>query len=539
MSIPSQFPAVVATARNNALQALALQPGQVIEGKVLGPAPGGGTQVQIGEQVLNLALPMTAKPGTVLQFEVQTATAGQVRLVIQPQGTQPGSGVVSPVLPPTEIFVSQAALAVPAGAAGVPTPTPQIPAFGGAQPGAVPTLQSGSVPTAVTQPVAGAVVGAPPAAVASTVPLAAAGQTVPLVTAYVQTGAVAAAAQPAVGAPIGVAAPTAAVPVAAVGGNAVPQSGVGVAPPTLGQAVVPPPSTPQAALAQIVQTAVQRQDSAATLMTALTAIVGKVALPEQVMRAAQQVLAGRVPLDSGGLDGAKLQQAVLRSGVFLEAGLARGNAPVAGDMKGSLLALRQTLVNWLGQQAPIGQAAIVPPPLPGSQPRARQASAGFANPPIAPEEAGKVLLDRTEATLARVRLHQSAALPDPAGKARPDISLDLPVLIGNYQTLLHLQVNRDGHNGAETVEQRGWQMRFAINMPELGEVGAQVSLRGGATGVMLWASEPDTADALQGELAELKLALGEAGLKLGAILVRRGEPVETAARPGHFVDARS
>ena len=532
MSIPSQFPAVVATARNNALQALALQPGQVIEGKVLGPAPGGGTQVQIGEQVLNLALPVSAKPGTVLQFEVQTATAGQVRLVIQPQGTQPGSGAVQPVPqavlpPPTEIFVSQAALAVPAGA--VPTAT-------GTPPGAVSPPQVGGTPMPVSQ--AGAGAGTPNAPVMTVAPLAqGAGQAVPVVTAYVQTGAVVAAPQPAVGAPIAVTAPLAAVPTAAVGGNAVPQPGVSVVPSV--QTTAPVPATPQAALTQMVQTAVQRQDSAATLMTALTAIVGKVALPEQVMRAAQQVLAGRVSLEPSGLDGAKLQQAVLRSGVFLEAGLARGTAPVAGDMKGSLLTLRQTLVNWLGPQAPISQAAIVPPPLPGSQPRARQATAGMANPPTAPEEAGKVLLDRTEATLARVRLHQSAGLPDPVGRARADISLDLPVLIGNYQTLLHLQVNRDGQSTAEHAEERGWQMRFAINMPELGEVGAQVSLRGGATGVMLWASEPETAEALQGELSDLKLALGEAGLKLGAVLVRRGEPAEPAARPGHFVDARS
>lgn len=533
MSIPSQFPAVVATARNSALQALALQPGQVIEGKVLGPAPGGGTQVQIGEQVLNLALPVTTKPGTVLQFEVQTATAGQVRLVIQPQPGVIAQPVVVPSTPPpTEIFVSQAAFATAA------TSQPSVPSV--AQP--VPT-GGGVVPTQAGQPAvaSGAGTGAPVAQVvaAGAVPSTpAVGQAAPVVSAYVQAGAVVPAAPTAAGAAV-IAAPVAAAPVAPVAGNGVQQAVVTAAPSAAAASVAAPvPMTPQAALTQMVQASVQRQDSAATLMTALSAIVGKVALPEQVMRAAQQVLAGRVSLDSS-VDGAKLQQAVLRSGVFLEAGLAKGNAPVAGDMKGSLLALRQTLVNWLGQQPPVSQAPIVPPPLPGMQPRARQAMGGLTALSGAPEEAGKVLLDRTEATLARVRLHQSAALPDPAGKARPDISLDLPVLIGNYQTLLHLQVSRDGQGSAEHAEERGWQMRFAINMPDLGEVGAQVSLRGGATGVMLWASEPETAEALQGELAELKLALGEAGLKLGAVMVRRGEPAEPVARPGHFVDARS
>lgn len=533
MSIPSQFPAVVATARNNALQALALQPGQVIEGKVLGPAPGGGTQVQIGEQVLNLALPVTAQPGTILQFEVQTATAGQVRLVIQPQPGVIVQPIVVPSPPPlTEIFVSQAALATAA------TPQPSAPNVTQMAP------NGGAAPAQIAQAVvlsgAGASVAQVGAAGAAPLPQGA-GQAVPVVSAYVQAGAAVPAAAPSVAGAVVVAAPVAAVPVAPVAGNGVSHGAVATVPasavpvPTTAAA----PTTPQAALAQMVQASVQRQDSAATLMTALTAIVGKVALPEQVMRAAQQVLAGRVSLDSGGLDGMKLLQAVLRSGVFLEAGLAKGSAPVAGDMKGSLLALRQTLVNWLGQQPPVSQAPIVPPPLPGMQPRARQTMGGLAALPGTPEEVGKVLLDRTEASLARVRLHQSAALPDPAGKARADVSLDLPVIIGNYQTLLQLQVSRDGQGSADHTEERGWQMRFAINMPDLGEVGAQVSLRGGATGVMLWASEPETAEALQGELSDLKLALGEAGLKLGAVLVRRGEPAEPAARPGHFVDARS
>lgn len=533
MSIPSQFPAVVATARNNALQALALQPGQVIEGKVLGPAPGGGTQVQIGEQVLNLSLPVSAKPGTVLQLEVQTATAGQVRLVIQPQPAQPGVSV-PPVVgarmpPPTEIFVSQAALA---------SATPPQP---NAQSASQPVPNGGGAPAQVAQPAVTSGAGVPvaQAGAAGALPQGA-GQTAPVVAAYAQAGAAVPAAAPSTAGAAALTAPMATAAVTPVAANGVQQAVVTTAPAGAAPvpATAPAPTTPQAALTQMVQASVQRQDSAATLMTALTAIVGKVALPEQVMRAAQQVLAGRVTLD-GGVDGTKLQQAVLRSGVFLEAGLAKGIAPAVGDMKGSLLALRQTLVNWLGQQPPVSQAPIVPPPLPGMQPRARQSMGGLAALPGTPEEAGKVLLDRTEATLARVRLHQSAALPDPAGKARPDISLDLPVLIGNYQTLLHLQVSRDGQGTAEHAEERGWQMRFAINMPDLGEVGAQVSLRGGATGVMLWASEPETAKALQVELAELKLALGEAGLKLGAVVVRRGEPAEPVARPGHFVDARS
>ena len=82
MSIPSQFPQIVAAARGTALQALALQAGQSIEGKVIGPAPNGGTQVQIAGQSLNLILPLATKAGDILKFDVQGSGA-QLRLAIQ------------------------------------------------------------------------------------------------------------------------------------------------------------------------------------------------------------------------------------------------------------------------------------------------------------------------------------------------------------------------------------------------------------------------------------------------------------------------
>ena len=290
----------------------------------------------------------------------------------------------------------------------------------------------------------------------------------------------------------------------------------------------------------MVQAALPRQDSITSLTVALTGIAGRVALPEPVARAVQQVLAGRVTIDGGKLDGAELQKAVLRSGVFQEANLTRSGAPPLtpqADMKSTLLALRQTLTTWLGQQAPLTPASQIPPPIRGHVPRARASEVSSIDPRAAPEEVGKQLLERTEAALSRVRLHQSASLPDLAARTA-DWSMDLPVLVGQHQALLHLQIHRDEHNGSETPAERGWQMRFAINLPGMGEVGAQVSLRGGATGVMLWATERATSEALEAEAASLRDSLAAAGLKPGAVLVRHGEPPAPAPAPsGHFVDA--
>ncbi|UXN69571.1 flagellar hook-length control protein FliK [Devosia neptuniae] len=552
MPISSQFPTLVAAARNSALEALALQPGQVIAAKVLGPAPNGGTQVQIGDQMLNLVLPIPTKPGMVLQLEVQ-GSGSQQRLALQPlpAPVQPGTIPAAPLpvqvsiplptiavpttLPPTTLPAVSVPIA-PVAAAPIPAPTlpgsaPQAappPAFVPPQ-GAVPLA-----PVATTTPQQPAVVAQPqgqvppslvsPPAVANLLPISSPTPTIQ----QAPTTLVA----PAVPAPA----------IAPVTAKPTPQPAIS-SPAT--NAPIPaspapqPPTTPQAALAQMVQTSAQRQGSVAALTAAVTAIAGKVALPEPVARAAQQVLAGRLSLNAP-LNGATLQKAVLSSGIFQESALAAGRVPDQTDMKSALLTLRQTLTNWLGQQAAPIAAAMMAPPVRGGVLRARSAhEPSGIDPAATSEEAGKMLLERTDAALSRMRLHQHASLPDPTGKPGGDWSLDLPVLIGNHQTLLQMQIHRDGKGNAEQDGERGWQMRFALNLPALGEVGAHVSLRGEATGVMLWASEPETAVMLESELPQLRGALAATGLQPGAIIVRRGEPSAAPAPSGHFLDAQT
>ena len=292
----------------------------------------------------------------------------------------------------------------------------------------------------------------------------------------------------------------------------------------------------------MVHTALPRQGSVTALTSALVSIAGKVALPEPVARAAQQVLAGRLAVDTPRLDGTTLQAAIQRSGVFHEAALAQGRVPLAQtDMKSALLALRQTLTSWLGQQAPVNPVAPIPPPMRGSTPRARTGEPLPVDTNAPAEQIGKQLLERTESALARLRLHQHASLPEPAAKTA-DWSMDLPVTIGTQQTLLQIQIHRDQQGEAEAAGERGWQMRFAISLPDMGEVGAQVTLRAGTTGVMLWATEPTASAALEHEIASLRDTLAGAGLRLGAIIVRHGEPpvpAAAAAASGRFVDARS
>ncbi len=292
----------------------------------------------------------------------------------------------------------------------------------------------------------------------------------------------------------------------------------------------------------MVQAALPRQNSIASLTAALTAVAGKVALPEPVIRAAQQVLANRVVLDGGKLNGAALQKAVLGSGIFQEAALGDATArlPTAQtDMKSALLGLRQSLATWLGQQGALAAVAQPPPPLRGQVPRAKGPLPAPVDPASGSESVGKQLLDRTDAALSRMRLHQHASLPDPATR-NADWSLDLPVVISGQQTLLQMQIHRDEHGASEDQNERGWQMRFAMNVPDMGEVGAQVTLRGRTTGVMLWAADAETSAALESEINALRDTLASVGLQPGSVIVRHGAPQTPAPGPsGHFVDARS
>ncbi|MBS3848594.1 flagellar hook-length control protein FliK [Devosia sp. BSSL-BM10] len=574
MIIPNQLPQIVTAARGGALQALALQAGQVLDGRVLGPAPNGGTQVQIEGKLLNLVLPQAAKAGDTLRFEVQGSGA-QVRLALQvaagkqalpaPIANAPTPASAQPAGPAPASATAQPPAGAPQTAASSPPPAASTPPGQATQPAATAPASPPAAATASAPTAAPAGISVPQSAPATTPAAPAASQTTPTAATSAGTPAPAAtgtappaAAPIAAGSirpasPYAASTPTSPTANAATSGPATAAASaarvttatpvVNTTPTATPAAAPNMPSTPQAALAQMVQAALPQQNSIASLTAALTNIAGKVALPEPVARAAQQVLANQVNLDGGKLNGAALQKAFMNSGTFQEAGLARPGAPLLApqaDMKAAMLALRQTLTTWLGQQTPlVAPVSQISPPLRGQIPRVKALEIQPVDPAEGAETVGKHLLERTESALSRVRLHQHASLPDPTIKGA-DWSVDLPVVIGGQQTLLQLAIHRDEHSASEEASERGWQMRFAINLLGLGEVGAQVSLRGSATGVMLWAEERSTSQALEADINTLRDTLVEAGLEPGAVIVRHGAPPAPPkpASAGHIVDSR-
>ncbi|OAF06506.1 flagellar hook-length control protein FliK [Bradyrhizobium neotropicale] len=112
------------------------------------------------------------------------------------------------------------------------------------------------------------------------------------------------------------------------------------------------PLTPaeQVAVTMASAEAVTKQGSQAPLFADLAAIVTGRNLPAGLKQAVLDVLAQQTPLNAQ-LDGADIESAFQKSGLFLEASLAAGATPSSGampDLKAALLVLRQTLVATSG-----------------------------------------------------------------------------------------------------------------------------------------------------------------------------------------------
>jgi len=300
------------------------------------------------------------------------------------------------------------------------------------------------------------------------------------------------------------------------------------------------PGPQAAALAQMVQQALPGQGSIGALTGMLAAAVSRAGLPEPVLKAARQILDNQLTTRNGRIDAGALKSALRGSGIFQEARLAEGSPAAAGtDTKSGLLAMRQGLAQWLGNQPQIAQIAQIAPPLRHVLPRAKLPELPPLDLPDETEDFGRLLLERTESALSRLRLHQHASLPEAQRGNESQWNMELPLAVGQHQAVLQLQIHHDGGGDANHPEDRGWQVRFAVNLPDLGEVGAQVSLRGQTTGIMLWADRDETARAFSDNIEQLRASLEAVGLKPGALVVRHGVPGETQApaSSGHFLDA--
>lgn len=282
-------------------------------------------------------------------------------------------------------------------------------------------------------------------------------------------------------------------------------------------------------------------------------LAGKLAadqsVPAQVRAAAEQVLALRLPLEKG-VSADAIRQATLASGLLHEAKLVQllpGATPLL-DMKGALLLLRNVLQSWLGTEqsgtANAGQAGKgAPPPLPGAPADAATTTA---------KDLARALLAQSDATLARIRVGQVAALPDRAdssGHAQAargdsvDLNFQIPLSDGGRNLVAQFQIERDG-TGAEAEEAPAWRVRFYLDFDPIGATHTLVALRGKRIDIKLRSERRETSTLFQHNEDVLVQMLEDAGLEVENVDFSTGpvqQPLPGAGQAGspHMVDRRT
>lgn len=214
--------------------------------------------------------------------------------------------------------------------------------------------------------------------------------------------------------------------------------------------------------------------------------------------------------------GEGLREAIARSGLFLEAGLAglQDRAPAQDDWKGALLRLA-ALLDRRPPAPPPDNGDTAPPLLqrgPQAQPRARLPAAG--------DDAGP-LLDRLQgdvrAALARIEVAQleSATAPLPAWM------IEIPLHGEDGRDVLQLQLEYAADTGDGN---RGWNLGFALALPALGAVQGELQLREPRLSVRLWAAKADTVQRLERQFNALRQRLATCGLLLDQLSCQLGLP---------------
>lgn len=342
------------------------------------------------------------------------------------------------------------------------------------------------------------------------------------------------------------------------------------------------PASPRAVAGPLLGAALGRQDSLAPLFANLAGLAqGSVALtlPKPLMALVDQILAQRLPAaaEARPVTAEALKAAVARSGVFLEARQAAGEAPTPQtDLKAALQNLRD-LLRPAVEGAPTarlplpGEASNEAQPQPGrpamrSTPEQDAAASTPAKARPAPPRDGlltpqpaaepsltsaarpatiaQALFGQAEAALDRIALAQYASLPQEAARLdqQPPARwlTEIPLALPNGTAVLPLEIERDPpQSSSATPDAPLWRVRFALDVEPLGALQGVVTLQGRAIGVSFWAEREDTSRLLRQATPDLETSLLRSRFDSAEFEVFTGHPQQAKAAAGQFLDRRS
>ena len=343
--------------------------------------------------------------------------------------------------------------------------------------------------------------------------------------------------------------------------------------PTPGIQPPPVPASPRAIAGPLLGAAIARQDSLAPLFANLGGLAqGSVALvlPKPLLALVDQILAQRLPVESKPLTGEALRKAVARSGLFLEARQANGEArPPQADLKAGLQALRDLLRPAIQPLAAGDQRSVEGEPAqtrpaaspgqnastaPATDPRPAMPRPGLLTPQPVQEPSltpasrpaiiAQTLFEQAEAGLDRITLAQYASLPPEAARGETQAPTrwlaEIPLALNNGTAMLPLEIERDPPQpGTATTEAPIWRVRFGLDAEPLGALQGLVTLQGRAISVSFWAEREETSRLLRQAGPDLEASLVQARFESAALEVHTGQPRPAKAASGQFLDRRS
>lgn len=254
---------------------------------------------------------------------------------------------------------------------------------------------------------------------------------------------------------------------------------------------------------------------------------GAAALPNGIAAAVKQ-LWQNLPTAASLSDPAALAEALEKSGVFLEAALARsppGAAPadiLAQDFKAQLMALKQAL-NAAGVQTshPNGASPGPLPALGGALTPLNTSPASFAVMENSQAQLQE-LAQQTHGSLARV-VSTQLINAEAAQTGVAACLIEIPYRQEDRADLLRLRFEREKENGAEG--EAGWTVEAALDLGITGNLHARVTLQGKRLTVQLRSESPLLVSMLDRHAPTLAAALRADGFVIDRIACLHGAPV--------------
>jgi hypothetical protein len=306
-------------------------------------------------------------------------------------------------------------------------------------------------------------------------------------------------------------------------------------------------SAQSAVIADALRKFVPRQQSPALLLANLAWIAhrksGVETLPRAVVQAAAH-LWHALPEADALEDPTALEQAIARSGVFLEADLAGhrgGPDPRFGsDLKTLLLALNRTLQAQGAKPTSTHPEAAMPAPVPTARGPLTALPGAPATLAVLDEPTQQLneLARQTDGALARLTTVQiSNSAPDPAVQS---LLIDLPVRHEDRAAVLRLKIERDGARRREGDGAESWTVEAAVDLGTIGALHAKVTMIGKRIGVQLRAESPAVVAALSQRADELEALLAESGLDVDRVVCLHGMPAgDPGVRAARLLDVRA